>query len=79
MYFFRMSAGTEVDFVVEMNTRLIPIEVKSSATPRPEMAAGIASFRKDFPRQAQPGYVIHMGDVPLPLEPGITAIPFTAL
>jgi hypothetical protein len=79
IYFFRTSTGVEVDFVLETNRKLIPIEVKSSSTPRPEMAAAIATFRKDFPRQAQPGYVVHTGDVLLPLEPGVTAIPFTAL
>lgn len=79
VHFFRTATGTEVDFVIETNSRLIPIEVKSSATPRPEMAAGVAVFRKDFPRKAQPGYVIHTGDILLPLEPEITAVPFHML
>ena len=79
VYFFRTSSGSEVDFVVEAAARLIPIEVKSSATPRLEMADGVAAFRKDFSRKADAGYVVHTGDVSLPLEPGITAIPFTAL
>ena len=79
VYFFRTSAGIEVDFIVESDAGLIPIEIKSSATPRPEMAAGVAAFRKDFSRHANAGYVVHTGDVSLPLVPGVTAIPFNAL
>ena len=79
IYFFRTSTGIEVDFVLEENRQLVPIEVKSSSTPRTEMASAIATFQKDFPRRAQPGYVVHTGDTMLPLAPGVTAIPFGAL
>ena len=79
IHFWRTSAGTEVDFIVEVNARLVPIEVKSSATPRPEMAAGVAAFRRDVPGQAAPGYVVHSGEVMLPLVAGVTAIPFRSL
>ncbi|MEW6756565.1 MAG: DUF4143 domain-containing protein [Candidatus Latescibacterota bacterium] len=33
LYFWRTSAGTEVDIVVDTGGRLVPIEVKLSATP----------------------------------------------
>ena len=38
MYFWRTSTGVEVDIVVERAGKLVPIEVKLSATPRPAMA-----------------------------------------
>jgi len=79
IYFFRTATGIEVDFLLERNGNLIPIEVKSSATPRPEMAAPIVMLRKDLPRRVQLGYVVHTGDVLLPLEPDVVAIPFSAL
>jgi len=79
VYFWRTVAGTEVDFVVETGGRLVPIEVKLSATPRPAMAAGIRTFRKDLVDRAMPGYVVHPGDITLPLGPGVTALPFTNL
>jgi hypothetical protein len=79
LFFWRTSAGVEVDLVVEVGTRLIPIEIKTSATPRPSMAAGIERFRMDLPRKAAAGYVIHTGDLSLPLSPGVTALPFTDL
>lgn len=75
VYFWRTSAGTEVDIVVEAGGRLIPIEVKLSATPRPAMAAGIKTFREDFSDRAASGYVVHPGEMRLPLGTGVTALP----
>ena len=79
VYFWRTSTGTEVDFVVEAGGKLVPIEVKLSATPRPAMAAGIAAFRRDYGRRAAKGYVVHPGDVRLPLGPHATALPLGQL
>lgn len=79
LYFWRTASGVEVDFVVEQAGRLIPIEVKLSATPHPRMAAGIRSFQKDFPTQATGGYVVHPGEITLPLAPEVIAVPFSRL
>lgn len=79
VYFWRTSNGTEVDFIVDAGAKLVPIEVKLSATPRPLMAAGITAFRAALDKRAAPGYVVHPGDIHLPLGPGVTALPFIAL
>lgn len=79
VYFWRTSAGTEVDFVIDAGGKLVPIEVKLSATPRPVMASSIRSVQEDFRETALPGYVVHPGDVCLPLSPGVTALPFADL
>src|SRR5690606_7081279 len=79
IYFWRTSTGTEVDFVVDVDGKLVPIEVKASATPRPAMAASIRAFREDLEDRALPGYVVHLGDVRLPLGDNVTALPFTEL
>ena len=79
VYFWRTAAGTEVDFVVETDGKLIPIEVKLSATPHPAMATAIRAFQKDMDGIALPGYVVHPGDTHLPLGDGVTAIPFVDL
>jgi uncharacterized protein len=79
VYFWRTSAGVEVDFLVEWGGRLVPIEVKLSATPRPAMAASIEAFRKDLGELALPGYVVHSGDIDLPLGEGVKALPFGRL
>lgn len=78
-YFWRTASGMEVDIVVETAGKLVPIEVKLSATPRPLMAEPIRRFREDFGDRAAPGYVVHPGDVRLPLVPGVTALPFAEL
>jgi len=79
LYFWRTSNGTEVDVVVEAAGRLVPIEVKLSATPRPSMATGIQSFRRMVGDIVAPGYVVHSGDVTLPLGHGTTALPLSHL
>ena len=79
IYFWRTSAGTEVDIVIETGNKLVPIEVKLSATPRPSMAASIKTFREDFGDKTVPGYVVHPGHVRLPLGSNVTALPFSEL
>jgi hypothetical protein len=79
IYFWRTSAGVEVDLVVEAGGKLIPLEVKLSATPRPAMASGIRAFREDLGEKAGPGFVIHPGDIRLPLAPKVVALPFSDL
>jgi predicted AAA+ superfamily ATPase len=79
LYFWRTSHGSEVDFIVEQGGKLIPIEAKLSATPRPTMAPGILAFQKDFSKNAGKGYIIHPGDLTLPISPKVLALPFAAL
>jgi len=79
VYFWRTVAGTEVDFVVEAGAKLVPIEVKLSATPRPAMASAVNSFQKDFGDKVLKGYIVHPGDITLSLGSGITALPFSEL
>ncbi len=79
MYFWRTSSGSEVDVVIEDAGKLVPIEVKLSATPKPAFASSIRMFRKDYGDRVLPGYVVHPGDVRLPLAPGVTALPFAEL
>jgi hypothetical protein len=50
-----------------------------SATPDRSMARNIVSFRKDFYGQAEKGFVVHPGDVTLPLGPDVVALPFADL
>jgi len=67
--------------------RLYPIEVKASATPRPEMARGIAEFARTLAAtraeglrpSLQPGYVVYAGDRVVPLGSGVTGLPLGSL
>jgi predicted AAA+ superfamily ATPase len=79
VYFWRTATGIEVDLIVDTGPALIPIEVKLSATPNRGMAKGIEIFRKALGGQAVRGYVVHPGELKLPLGPDAIAWPFAAL
>ncbi|MDS4032297.1 MAG: ATP-binding protein [Candidatus Contendobacter sp.] len=79
VYFWRTATGVEVDIVVQVGGRIVPVEVKLSATPRPAMAAGILALRQDLGETVEAGYVIHPGEIRLPLAPGVQALPFAEL
>jgi len=78
-YFWRTAHGVEVDMVLEQEGRLIPVEAKQTATPRPAMASGLISFMRDYPTKADRGWLVHLGGVTLTLSPGVTAIPFAEM
>jgi len=79
LYFWRTSTGVEVDLIVETAGKLIPIEIKMSATPDRSMARNIISFRKDLYGQSEKGFIVHPGDVSLQLVPDAVALPFADL
>ncbi len=79
LYFWRTSTGAEVDLIVETAGKLIPIEIKTSATPDRSMARNIVAFRKDLYGQAEKGFVVHPGDVRISLAPAAVALPFADL
>ena len=79
VYFWRTSTGKEVGFVVGTRNKVVPLEVKLSATPHPRMASGIKSFMHDTQDTAIPGYIVHPGDTELPLGPEASSLPFASL
>lgn len=79
VYFWRTSSGVEIDILIDENGKLVPIEVKLSATPKPGMAAAIRSLRDDLGGKIAHGYVVHPGDTRLPLGNEVTALPFGEL
>lgn len=46
--FWRSKAGAEVDFVIDFNGKIFPIEVKFSEFNKPEISRSLASFIKSF-------------------------------
>jgi predicted AAA+ superfamily ATPase len=79
IHFWRTSTGVEVDLVVEAGGVLTPVEVKVSSTPRPAMASGINAFQEDLGDNAGAGFVVHPGEIRLPLAPRVVALPFGEL
>jgi predicted AAA+ superfamily ATPase len=64
-WFWRSSDGYEVDLVIEAGNKLLPIEIKASATPHPEQAATLRKLRelatRDPAAEVPPGLVIYGG------------------
>lgn len=79
VYFWRTAAGVEVDFLVAARTKLIPIEVKKSATPRPAMTKALRAFRRDLGNRVGPPFLVHPGEGRLPIGSGVTAVGFSEL
>ncbi len=77
--FWRTSNGAEVDIVVEDGHWLTPVEAKLSATPRASMNRGIRRFRQDYGDRVRTGWVVHSGDLTLPLGSGAVALPLELL
>ncbi len=68
-----------MDLVIEQQGMLIPLEVKSTSTPRPLMASGLKSFMEDYSDRTDRGWLVHLGSTALPLAPGILSVPITEL
>jgi len=78
IYFWRTAIGSEVDFLVERQDGFVPVEAKAGATPQPGMASAILACQADLAKKTLPGYVVHGGDIRLPLGPRVTAVPLGA-
>jgi predicted AAA+ superfamily ATPase len=74
--FWRTAGGAEVDCVVDLGTRVIPIEIKSSKTVVASELKGLKNFLHDYKKQASVGYVITMGERKEKIADNIIALPW---
>jgi hypothetical protein len=84
VYFFRDQRGLEVDFLVPMGgNRLAMIEVKASASLRPEDAKAVAALVAATRAHEAHGFVVHLPRASGPplraLRPGVRALPLDEL
>lgn len=77
--YWRTSGGAEVDCVVDMGNKVIPIEIKSSARVEKSDIKGLRNFLDDYPGLAKHGYVVFMGSRKEQMSSNITAIPWQEL
>ncbi len=77
--FWRTAAGAEVDCILDMGERVIPIEIKASRSVRKADVKGLSIFLADYPNVAKEGFVITMGGMPERLTENIVAIPWNFL
>ncbi len=79
VWFLRASGGAEVDFLVEHEGGVVPLEVTLCATPRPALGDALRRLRALLGERCLPGYVVHPGIERLALGDGITALPLEEL
>lgn len=74
--YWRTSIGEEVDFVIEIDGRLLPIEVKATSRPRLRDAAHLRTFRSEYGRKSRAGLLLHTGKSLEWLAPDVLAVPW---
>jgi predicted AAA+ superfamily ATPase len=79
IYFWRTSRGEEIDFIVELGTKLLPLEVKVTQTPSPAAAKNIDGFCELFADESLPGIVVCLTQSRVPLTRHCAAVPFFEL
>ncbi len=72
----RTRDGAEVDFIVERDATLTPIEVKWTENPGISDARHRLAFMNEHPQHATRGYVLCRWARPLELHEKITALPW---
>ncbi len=79
VYYWRDHNGPEIDWIVEMNNRWIPVEVKFSDNPQPRHTKALSQFIQENPRKASVGYIIFAGDRARQIDQNIIALPWFEL
>ena len=74
--YWRTSIGEEVDFVIEAEGKLLPIEVKATARPRLADCTHLRTFRSEYGKKARAGLLLHTGSTLEWLAPDVLAVPW---
>lgn len=76
IFHWRTTLGEEVDFVIEAEDRLLPIEVKATKRARLRDTVHLRTFRKQYGRKSRPGLLIHAGQATEWITPDVLAAPW---
>lgn len=74
--YWRTTNGDEVDFVIEANRQLLPIEVKSGPAPRLRDIKHLRAFLEQYEDMSRCGLLLHDGDSLEWLAPNVLAAPW---
>lgn len=77
LFFWRDSAGNELDILIDQTERLIPVEIKSGQTVTPAFFKGLNYWQKLTGEEG--GYVIYGGNQMEKRSQGRTVLPYTDL
>ena len=79
LHYLRTEDGAEVDYIIETDGKLIPIEVKWTERPSPGDARHLKTFMQEHPNQATHGWLICRCSHAVQIAANITAIPWSHL
>jgi len=79
VYYWRTSAGAEVDCIIDIGSTVIPVEIKSGSKVTFSTLRGLSSFIESYQDRVKQAYVITDGRMPEKLTDKITAIPWRYL
>jgi uncharacterized protein len=79
LYYQRTHDGAEIDFIVERQRRLVPVEVKWTERPSRTDARHLLRFLDEHPQAAPQGWIVCRCPQPLRIDDRILAIPWSAL
>ena len=79
VFHWRTANGEEVDFVLEHDGRLLPIEINPTSNPRIGHGAHLRTFRREYGDRSLPGLLVHCGDQIDWLTSEVLAIPWWKL
>lgn len=74
IYYWRLSSGTEVDFIVEQKPHVFPFEVTYGSSPDSKKIRALKTFLSNEPK-AEWGYYVYQGDFKVDLENRICFLP----
>lgn len=79
-YHWRTKGGAEVDLLLEIDNRVIPIEIKARTYINKNDARGIRAFRETYPSlDIAPGIIIYAGERCYQIDNQTIALPYSAL
>lgn len=76
LLYWRTTAGEELDFVIEADAGLLPIEVKSTTRPRLGEARHLRAFQAEHGERVRAGLLLHAGQMLEWLAPRVLAAPW---
>jgi predicted AAA+ superfamily ATPase len=74
--YWRDYTGREIDWVVDLGDRWIPVEVKWGESLRPADVRHLSHFVRTYPDKARSGFLVFTGERDRQLEDGILALSF---
>lgn len=76
VFWWRTSYGEEVDFIIEREGKIVPVEVKMTSRANKNLARGLFSFSKLFSKEIKKSILVNLSDKKLILGNKIESQPF---